>query len=179
MTLTPYTPAGKTAPYRGGFYDMGTGAYCLVSVVGPTPDPNNADALIYYVMAEQVDSAGDAVTDASGRIVQTEALPKTVSKSGVGAKQHTMFPGWVQYIPAPNTTIAPDNLPATDANGNALTWTSGTADPSATGTVGDCYCATATPSYWRWSEGQYRAMHEAMAKQLQAVIDANSGTSGF
>ena len=152
--MTPYTFTNNPTPLRGGDYDLGNGVYCRVTVIGPTPDPNNSDALIYQAMAQQLDSSGTPVKDATGAPVQTHVLPKMTSKSGVGTKQFTMYPGWCRYIPKQNEIIDPANLPSG--------WTSGASLP-ATGTAGDCFCVTTDNSLWTYSNGNYYAMHVAMA----------------
>lgn len=175
MEYVPVTFKGNPTPKHGGDYKATTsGRYFRVFVRPPVKIPDHVQLA---VQAYLVDVKGAFVPGSSGGPTSGPERIQPIHTSGMLAKQQTILPGWVLFRLAENQTISADTLPAQDGEGNALTWTKGTVDPTAAdnpGKLGDCYCNTATNTFWQWDTGLlYRAHCDRMAD-----LDARMGAGG-
>lgn len=152
----PNRPAGKP------IFDFTIAAgYARVPL---TTVSNDGQALVVTGWAYQITDQGVPVlADATAAPIATTDGNNTIALSGVMIGTHTLYDGWVKYVPPAGQTIDAENLPPG--------WTSGSGAPTGTPAYGTGYYDTAGDQGWVYTQGELPRVAQGYADALQAQID--------
>lgn len=166
ITTIPNRPAGKPV-----FDFQITQGYARVVL---SPVSNDGQNLVLSGWAYQITDQGVPELDtATASPIATADSPRNVVLSGVLAGTHTLYDGWVRYVPDSQTVLDAQNLPAG--------WTSGSGAPTGEATYGAGYYDTAAGVGYVYTQGCLAQAAQSFAEALQAQIDtaAKLATLGF
>ncbi|HET9819661.1 MAG TPA: hypothetical protein VFP92_10910 [Rhodanobacteraceae bacterium] len=161
MTATPITTLPNRPADKPVFDFAIPAGYARVPLATVS---NDGMTLVVSAWACQVDANGEAVlAAATGAPVGTTDGTNSIALSGVLAGTHTLYDGWVTYIPPSGTAIDAEHLPEG--------WTSGTGDPTGTPAYGTGYYDTAADKAWTYAQGELTRVAQGYADALQRQID--------
>ena len=156
ITTIPNRPAGKPV------FDFQT-AHGLARVPLATVS-NDGQNLVMSGWAYEIDAQGLPILDpVTGAPTATQDGTRTVALSGVLAGTHSLYDGWVQFMPQDTTPISATTLPEG--------WTSGAAAPTGTPAYDTKYYDTTADKPYVYAQGCLVQAAQSFADALDAQID--------
>jgi hypothetical protein len=166
ITTIPNRPAG--APIFDFALDGGRYARVPLTTVS-----NDGATLVMSAWAYLIDAQGlPVLAEATAAPTATSDSTHSVMLSGVLAGTHTLYDGWVKYIPPAGTAIDAEHLPEG--------WASGTGAPGEPGAAyGAGYYDTTSDQGYVWSQGELARVAQGCASALAAQIDTAAKLSAL
>jgi hypothetical protein len=128
------------------------------------PVSNDGDNLVVTGWAYRIESDGTPALDAATAApIATTDSTRTIHLSGVMAGTHSLYDGWVRYVPPTQEVVNAENLPAG--------WTSGSGAPSGSASYGAGYYDTTEGLGYVYEQGCLVQAAQSFADALQAQID--------
>lgn len=125
---------------------------------------NDGQNLVVTGWAYRIQEDGTPVLDdATASPIATTDSTRTVHLSGVLAGTHSLYDGWVRYVPPTQEVVSDEALP----DG----WTTGAGKPTATAAYGAGYYDTAAGLGYVYAQGCLTQNAQSFADALEAQID--------
>ena len=138
-----------------------TQGLCRVVLVPVSNDGNN---LVMTGWAYRIHEDGTPVLDdATASPIATTDSTRTVHLSGVMAGTHSLYDGWVRYVPDTQTVLDAETLPEG--------WTTGTGAPTDPAAYGAGYYDTASGLGYVYAQGCLTQAGQSVADALEAQSD--------